>query len=179
MESETFYLGGFTHGFTSRPSLSANSLDPSIDEMTMQIHHGKHHKTYVDNLNKALEGHADLQNKTSRTCCADHKVPENFARPCAITAAGMPIIPCFGKSMAKGGGEPTGPLGDDIKKTFGDLAAFKGKIKEAALGPIRQRLGWLVYAAASSKSLAPPTGQPFHGGAVPRHGIDVWEHAYY
>src|SRR6516165_9278988 len=112
-----------------------DSLEPSIDKTTMEIHHGRHHKAYVDNLNKALEGHADLQNKNITDLLREiNKVPENLRNAVRNNGGGHANHSMFWEIMAKGGGEPTGPLGDDIKKAFTDFNAFKAKIKEAALG---------------------------------------------
>jgi len=159
----------------------ANSLETSIDAMTMEIHHDRHHKTYVDNLNKALEGHADLQNKNIADLLREiNKVPENIRAAVRNNGGGHANHSMFWEIMAKGGGEPTGPLGDDIKKTFGDFAAFKGKIKEAALGRFGSGWAWLVYAGGKLQVLSTANqDSPFMEGQFPVMGIDVWEHAYY
>lgn len=159
----------------------ANSLEPSIDAMTMEIHHDRHHKTYVDNLNKALEGHADLQNKNIADLLREiNKVPENIRTAVRNNGGGHANHSMFWEIMAKGGGEPTGPLGDDIKKTFGDFAAFKGKIKEAALGRFGSGWAWLVYVGGKLQVLSTANqDSPFMDGQFPVMGIDVWEHAYY
>ncbi|HEV2947720.1 MAG TPA: superoxide dismutase [Gemmataceae bacterium] len=159
----------------------ANSLEPSIDAMTMEIHHDRHHKTYVDNLNKAIEGHADLQNKNIADLLREiNKVPENIRTAVRNNGGGHANHSMFWEIMAKGGGEPTGPLGDDIKKTFGDFAAFKGKIKEAALGRFGSGWAWLVYAGGKLQILSTANqDSPFMDGQFPVMGVDVWEHAYY
>jgi Fe-Mn family superoxide dismutase len=159
----------------------ANSLEPSIDAMTMEIHHDRHHKTYVDNLNKAIEGHADLQNKNIADLLREiNKVPENIRTAVRNNGGGHANHSMFWEIMAKGGGEPTGPLGDDIKKTFGDFAAFKGKIKEAALGRFGSGWAWLIYAGGKLQVLSTANqDSPFMDGQFPVMGVDVWEHAYY
>src|SRR5260370_13066945 len=82
--------------------------------------------------------------------------------------------------MDKGGGEQSDPLGDDIKKTFGDVAAFKGKIKEAALGRFGSGWAWLVLAGGKLQILSTANqDSPYMDGQSPIMGIDVWEHAYY
>src|ERR1051326_6723644 len=123
----------------------ADALEPYIDAMTMEIHHDRHHKTYVDNLNKALDGQAALQGKPIEQLLREiSKVPENIRTAVRNNGGGHANHSMFWEIMAKGGGEPTGPLGDDIKTTFGDFATFKTKIKEAALGRFGSGWGWLV-----------------------------------
>jgi Fe-Mn family superoxide dismutase len=158
-----------------------DSLEPSIDKTTMEIHHGRHHKAYVDNLNKALEGHADLQNKNITDLLREiNKVPENIRNAVRNNGGGHANHSMFWEIMAKGGGEPTGPLGDDIKKTFGDFNAFKGKVKEAALGRFGSGWAWLVYGGGKLQVLSTANqDSPFMEGHYPVLGIDVWEHAYY
>src|SRR5918912_1930354 len=119
-----------------------NALEPSIDAMTMEIHHDRHHKAYVDNLNKALEGQAALQNKPIEQLLRDiNQVPENIRTAVRNNGGGHANHTMFWEIMTKGGGgEPSGPLADDIKKTFGDFAGFKQKLKEAAVG--RFGSGW-------------------------------------
>jgi len=158
-----------------------NALEPYIDALTMEIHHGRHHKAYVDNLNKALEGNADLQKKSITDLLREiNKVPENIRTPVRNNGGGHANHTMFWEIMAKGGGEPTGPLGDDIKKTFGDFAAFKAKIKEAALGRFGSGWAWLVVAGGKLQVLsAANQDSPFMEGQFPVMGIDVWEHAYY
>jgi len=158
-----------------------NALEPYIDALTMEIHHGRHHKAYVDNLNKALEGNADLQKKSITDLLREiNKVPENIRTPVRNNGGGHANPTMFWEIMAQGGGEPTGPLGDDIKKTFGDFAAFKAKIKEAALGRFGSGWAWLVVAGGKLQVLsAANQDSPFMEGQFPVMGIDVWEHAYY
>jgi Fe-Mn family superoxide dismutase len=160
---------------------AANSLEPFIDAMTMEIHHGRHHKAYVDNLNKALEGHADLQSKSIMDLLREiNKVPENIRMAVRNNGGGHANHAMFWEIMAKGGGEPTGPLGDDLKKTFGDFAAFKGKMKEAGLGRFGSGWAWLVLAGGKLQILSTANqDSPYMEGQSPILGIDVWEHAYY
>src|SRR5438067_13563916 len=125
----------------------ANSLEPYIDAMTMEIHHGKHHKAYVDNLNKALEGQAALASKPIADLLREiNKVPENIRTAVRNNGGGHANHTMFWEIMAKGGGEPTGPLGDAIKQTFGDFGSFKTKLKEAAVGRFGSGWAWLVQA---------------------------------
>src|SRR6516162_8477831 len=125
-----------------------DALEPSIDKMTMEIHHGRHHKAYVDNLNKALEGQSALQNLTIDKLLRQIKsVPENIRQAVINNGGGHANHSMFWVIMGPGaGGKPSGPLADAINAAFGDFATFQGKIKEAALGQFGSGWGWLVYA---------------------------------
>src|ERR1041384_6622361 len=114
----------------------ADALEPSIDKMTMEIHHGRHHKTYVDNLNAALDGQAALQSKSIEQLLRDiNSVPEAIRQKVINNGGGHANHTMFWEIMGpKAGGEPSGAIADAIKGTFTDLANFKAKIKEAALG---------------------------------------------
>lgn len=160
----------------------SNALEPYIDAQTMEIHHDRHHKAYVDNLNKALEGHADLQNKKIEELLRDiNKVPENIRTAVRNNGGGHANHSMFWEIMTKGGGgEPSGPLGDEIKKTFGDFSTFKTKLKEAALGRFGSGWGWLVSNGGKLQIINTANqDSPYMENQVPIVGVDVWEHAYY
>ena len=111
-----------------------DALEPYIDAKTMEIHHDKHHAAYVTNLNKALEGHADLQ-KLSLEELIGHldRVPENIRTAVRNNGGGHSNHSMFWKIMKKGGGgEPKGEIGEAIKSAFGSFADFKTKLNEAA-----------------------------------------------
>src|SRR5437764_5832602 len=154
---------------------SFDALEPHIDAKTMEIHHDRHHKAYVDNLNKALDGHPDLQNKSIENLLRDiNKVPENIRNAVRNNGGGHANHTMFWEIMAKGGGEPTGPLADDIKKTFSDFAGFKGKVKEAALGRFGSGWAWLVLAGGKLQVLSTANqDSPYMDGQSPILGIDV------
>ncbi len=158
-----------------------NALEPSIDAMTMEIHHDRHHKAYVDNVNKALAGHADLEAKPIEKLLREIKsVPENIRQAVINNGGGHANHSMFWEIMAKGGGEPTGPLGDAIKQTFGDFGSFKTKLKEAAVGRFGSGWAWLVQADGKLQILSTANqDSPYMNNQVPILGIDVWEHAYY
>ncbi len=159
-----------------------DALEPTIDKMTMEIHHDRHHKAYVDNLNKALDGQANLQSKPIEQLLREiNQVPENIRTAVRNNGGGHANHTMFWEIMAKGaGGAPSGPLGDDINKTFGDFATFKTKLKEAATGRFGSGWAWLVYAGGSLKVLSTANqDSPLMDGQYPVLGIDVWEHAYY
>ena len=149
----------------------------------MEIHHGKHHKAYVDNLNAALEGQAGLQSISIEQLMRDIKsVPEAIRQKVINNGGGHANHTMFWEIMApNGGGEPSGPLADAIKSTFGDFAAFKGKIKEAGLGRFGSGWSWLVSTGGKLQiiSTANQDSPLMQAGVTPILGVDVWEHAYY
>src|SRR5450755_3072799 len=125
-----------THVAFTLPPLpySFDALEPYIDAKTMEIHHDKHHGTYVTNLNKALEGNAELQKLSVEELLAQiNKVPENIRTAVRNNGGGHMNHSMFWKIMKKGGGgEPGGELGNAIKSSFGSFADFKTKFNDAA-----------------------------------------------
>ena len=162
---------------------AVDALEPTIDKATMEIHHGRHHKTYIDNLNKALESHPDLQAKSVEDLLRGLKsLPEAIQGPVRNNGGGHANHTLFWTIMAPGaGGEPTGDLAAAIKSTFGDFAAFKAKIKENALGQFGSGWSWLALGSVGKLHAlkTPNQDTPLMDGHTPLLGIDVWEHAYY
>jgi Fe-Mn family superoxide dismutase len=159
-----------------------SALEPHIDAQTMEIHHGRHHKTYVDNLNKALEGQAALQSKSVEEILRQiTQVPENVRQAVINNGGGHANHTMFWEIMGPGGGgKPSGPLGDDITKAFGDFAAFQAQLKQAGLSRFGSGWAWLVVADGNLKVLSTANqDSPLMQGQVPILGVDVWEHAYY
>jgi len=161
---------------------ATDALEPSIDKLTMEIHHGKHHQAYVTNLNKALEG------KPEADWSIDDIVKSISKFPPAVrnNGGGHYNHSLFWTILGPGaGGEPTGPLGDAITSTFGSFADFKTKVNEA--GATRFGSGWAWLIVTPDKKLAvtstPNQDNPLMDIAevkgTPIFGIDVWEHAYY
>jgi Fe-Mn family superoxide dismutase len=160
----------------------ADALEAAIDKMTMEIHHGKHHKAYVDNLNAALEGQPSLQSKPIEQLLRDiGSVPEGIRQKVINNGGGHANHTMFWEIMGpKGGGDPTGPLAEAIKSTFGDVAAFKSKIKEAGLGRFGSGWAWLVLQNGKLQIVSSANqDSPYMSGQTPILGVDVWEHAYY
>ncbi|MEK6630796.1 MAG: superoxide dismutase [Acidobacteriota bacterium] len=159
-----------------------DALEPFIDTMTMQIHHGKHHAAYVTNLNAALDQHADLQ-KHSVEDLIRHigTVPEAVRTAVRNNGGGHANHSMFWQIMApKAGGDPSGPLADAIKASFGSLEAFKGDFKKAALGRFGSGWAWLVNTGRKlTIESTPNQDSPLMEGKHVVMGIDVWEHAYY
>lgn len=161
-----------------------NALEPHVDALTMEIHSQRHHKAYVDNLNKALEAHADLQAHDIVSLLRNIKsVPEGIRQAVINNGGGHHNHAIFWEIMApNAGGEPTGAIGDAIKAAFGDFAKFKDTVKQNALTQFGSGWSWLVWNPTAGKIEAikkPNQDSPLMDGNVPLLGIDVWEHAYY
>ena len=159
-----------------------DALEPHIDKQTMEIHHGKHHKGYVDKLNAALEKHADLQKKSIEDLLRGiDKVPADIKTAVRNNGGGHANHSLFWTIMKpKGGGNPSGKLADAIKSAFSSFDDFKKKFSDEAAGRFGSGWAWLavsrgkleVYSTANQDS-------PYMEGKVPVLGLDVWEHAYY
>jgi superoxide dismutase, Fe-Mn family len=158
-----------------------NALEPFIDAMTMEIHHDRHHKAYVDNVNKALEGQPTLQNKPIEQLLREiNQVPESIRTTVRNNGGGHANHTMFWEIMAKGGGKPDGDLATAINSTFGDFATFQAQIKQAAIGRFGSGWAWLVMAGGKLQVLSTANqDSPFMDNQFPVLGIDVWEHAYY
>lgn len=159
-----------------------DALEPHIDEETMKLHHDKHHNTYVENVNKALEGHDDLQNLSIEELVAKlDEVPEDIRTAVRNNGGGHANHSLFWEIMSpNGGGEPAGELADAINETFGSLDNLKDEIKTAATGQFGSGWGWLVVENGELKVVNTPNqDSPLTDGQTPILGVDVWEHAYY
>jgi Fe-Mn family superoxide dismutase len=166
------------------PSLpySFDALEPHIDARTMEIHHDKHHAAYVNNLNKALEGHADLQKMSVEDLMRDiKKVPEDIRTAVRNNGGGHANHSLFWTIMsADGGGEPSGDLAEAIASTFGGFEEFKQKFSDAAIKRFGSGWAWLgLKGDELHVGSTPNQDSPLMEGHVPVLGLDVWEHAYY
>lgn len=175
--------GGST-GFTLPPLPYAyDALEPHIDARTMEIHYTKHHQAYITNLNKALEGHPDLQKKGVEGLLREiQSVPEAIRTAVRNNAGGDANHTLFWSIMKpSGGGEPTGPLADKIAQKFGGFSKFKEQFTEAAMKRFGSGWAWLVKDKAGELAVLSTANQdsPLMEGQVPLLGLDVWEHAYY
>ena len=165
------------------------ALEPHIDAMTMEIHHGRHHKAYVDNLNKAIAGNTALETKTIDQLMKDlgSSVPDAIKGPVRNNGGGHWNHSFFWKILApKAGGAPTGKLADDIKATFGSFDEFKTKFEAAGVGRFGSGWAWLVVHNGKLEIVSTANqDNPLMGKAIsgvegaPIFGVDVWEHAYY
>jgi Fe-Mn family superoxide dismutase len=159
------------------------ALDPTIDEKTMHLHHDMHHAAYVKNLNAALDKHPELYKKTPEDLLKDlNAVPEDIRGAVRNNGGGHVNHTMFWNIMKPhGGGGPTGPIADVIKKTFGDFKTFQEKFNAAGVAQFGS--GW-VWLAGDSKGevkivSTPNQDNPISQGLHPIFGNDVWEHAYY
>ncbi len=159
------------------------ALEPHIDAQTMEIHHDRHHQTYVNNLNAALEKHSELQGKKLKELLRDlNGVPEDIRTVVRNNGGGHANHSLFWEIMGPGGGgEPGGEIGSAISQAFGDFASFKDQLSKAAIGQFGSGWGWLVLDAGGKLVVkaAPNQDSPLMEGLSPIMGIDVWEHAYY
>ena len=167
---------------------AVSALEPHIDTRTMEIHHGKHHKAYVDNLNKALESAPELAGKAALELIRDlASVPEGIRTAVRNNAGGHVNHTLFWSLLAPGaGGVPSGKLAEAITATFGSFEAFQEKFQTA--GATRFGSGWAWLVLNHGKLEIGSTANqdsPFMGKAVagiegtPILALDVWEHAYY
>jgi superoxide dismutase, Fe-Mn family len=171
----------------SLPSLpyAFDALEPSIDAQTMQIHHGKHHQAYVNNLNAAIEKAPELADKSLEDLIANlNAVPEAVRGAVRNNGGGHWNHSFFWQSMApNAGGEASGALGAAIAHAFGDFAKFKEQFNAAAVGRFGSGWAWLLrdgnsLAITSSPNQDNPLMDGKKAGEV-LLGVDVWEHAYY
>jgi superoxide dismutase, Fe-Mn family len=164
-----------------------NALEPHFDALTMEIHHDRHHKAYVDNLNKAVAG-TPLDGKPLEALIADlASVPDNIRGPVRNNGGGHWNHSFFWKILApQAGGAPTGKLGDAITSTFGSFADFQAKFEAAGIGRFGSGWAWLVSNGGKLEIVSTANqDNPLMGKAVSGVegkvilGVDVWEHAYY
>ena len=160
-----------------------DALEPHIDAPTMQIHHGKHHQAYVNNLNTAIDKAPELASWSLDDLCRNiDKVPEAVRTAVRNNGGGHWNHSLFWRLMhAHDGSEPAGHLADAITKTFGGLAKFKEQFAAAGVGRFGSGWAWLVAAADGGLSIesTPNQDNPLMGGKRAILGVDVWEHAYY
>ena len=162
---------------------SQDALEPYIDARTMGIHHDKHHAGYVNNLNKALEGHDDLQKKDLYELLADlDSVPADIRTAVRNNGGGHANHSLFWKVMKPGaGGVPSGKLAEAIDSTFGSFDAFKEQFSKAGATRFGSGWAWLSVNGDGGLVVSSTANQdnPVSAGLIPILGLDVWEHAYY
>jgi Fe-Mn family superoxide dismutase len=158
-------------------------LEPHIDRMTMEIHHGKHHNAYVTNLNKALESVPELQSKSVEELLANNcaLVPEAIRTAVRNNGGGHINHTMFWQIMAPGaGGAPAGNVAAAINSTFGSFDTFKEKFGAAAVGRFGSGWAWLLKTSGGVEITSTANqDSPVMEGKFPVMGLDVWEHAYY
>ena len=161
---------------------SYGALEPHIDSLTMEIHHGKHHAAYVEKLNDAVGKHPELKGKKIEQLLSGiNSVPDDIRTAVQNHGGGHHNHTLFWESMKPGGTkQPTGQLSGVVNSAFGSFDEFKAKFTEAAVSQFGSGWGWLVkngdklevYSTANQDS-------PLMEGKTPLLGVDVWEHAYY
>jgi Fe-Mn family superoxide dismutase len=158
-----------------------DALEPHIDALTMEIHHDKHHATYVTNANAALEGTEWADTPVEELLKNLSALPADKQGPVRNNAGGHYNHSLFWESMGPDkGGEPSGALGDAISSTFGSFADFQSQLKAAGLARFGSGWSWLVHNGSGLAVVSTPNqDSPISDGATPLLGVDVWEHAYY
>lgn len=158
-----------------------NALEPYIDEQTMILHHTKHHQTYTDKFNAALENNPELQSKKAEDIIAElNKVPESI-RTAVKNNGGGYINHNFFWEILKKDVKFTGKIADEINKKWGNFEAFKKEFSDAALTQFGSGWAWLVKDKTGKLQIIKTANQdsPLSQGLTPLMCIDVWEHAYY
>ncbi len=159
-----------------------DALEPHIDKETMNIHHTKHHNTYVTNLNAAVEGKADLESKSIEELISNlDAVPEDIRTAVRNNGGGHANHSLFWTILCpNGGGAPTGELADAIASKFGSFDQFKEEFANAAKTRFGSGWAWLVVNNGELEVTSTPNqDSPLMEGKTPILGLDVWEHAYY
>ena len=160
-----------------------NALEPYIDARTMEIHHTKHHQAYINNLNNAIKGKADLESKSVEALIANINVlPEDIRNVVRNNGGGHANHTFFWTVIGpKAGGQPQGRVAAAINQIFGSFDVFKEKFAQAAT--TRFGSGWAWFSLSKEGKLeissTPNQDSPLMEGKTPILGIDVWEHAYY
>lgn len=158
-----------------------NALEPHIDATTMEIHHDRHHKAYVDNANAALAGTAWENSTVEEVLTSLDQIPEDIRGAVRNNAGGHYNHSLFWEIMgADGGGAPGGALGAAIDSAFGSLDDLKAKVNDAGVKRFGSGWTWLVVSGGALEVMSTPNQDtPLSEGKAPILGIDVWEHAYY
>ncbi len=159
-----------------------DSLEPTIDAKTMEIHHGKHHQGYTNKLNAALEGHEFASLPVEEVLRRINEVPEDIRQAVINNGGGYANHNLFWTVMSPdGGGKPSGELAKAIDDEFGSFDAFKEKFSSTAAGQFGSGWGWLCVDSSGKLKVLSTANQdsPYMHGLTPILGVDVWEHAYY
>jgi len=167
--------------YTLQPlSYAYDALKPFIDAQTMEIHHDKHHQAYVNNLNKVLEQHTDLQVKSPEELLMDLNVVPEDIRTAVRNNGGGVVNHDFFWQILKKDTQFAGAIAEKIKEAFGGYDDFKEQFSKAAAGQFGSGWAWLVLHNGKLEIMATPNqDSPLSFGKKPLLCIDVWEHAYY
>jgi Fe-Mn family superoxide dismutase len=160
-----------------------NALEPHIDEQTMHLHHDQHHQAYIDNANKVVEKHPELQKRSLVELMADFdRLPADIRKALRASGGGHLNHTLFWDYLApQGGGEPQGKLAQTIKTTFDGFAQFKEQFSRTAINCSGSGWAWLCVTPRSDLAIESTANQdtPLSKGNLPILALDVWEHAYY
>ncbi|MFS0575222.1 superoxide dismutase [Sporosarcina sp. 179-K 3D1 HS] len=159
-----------------------DALEPHIDKETMNIHHTKHHNTYITNLNNALEGNEELLSKSIEELISDmDAIPEEKRTAVRNNGGGHANHSFFWQILSpNGGGQPSGALAEAIDKKFGSFDAFKEEFAKAGATRFGSGWAWLVLNNGELEVMSTANqDSPLMEGKTPLLGLDVWEHAYY
>ncbi|TCP55697.1 Fe-Mn family superoxide dismutase [Tumebacillus sp. BK434] len=159
-----------------------DALEPHFDALTMEIHHDRHHATYVNNVNAALEGHDDLASKSIEELISNlDAVPENIRTAVRNNGGGHANHSLFWEILSpNGGGAPTGAIADAITEVFGSYDNFKAEFTKAATTRFGSGWAWLIVDGGKvAITTSEYQDSPLMQGKTPVLGLDVWEHAYY
>ena len=159
-----------------------DALEPHIDAKTMEIHHDKHHATYVTKLNEAIAKHPEWDNKPVEELLRGiDQIPEDIRGAVRNHGGGHANHSLFWEVMGpNGGGNPSGELAEAIQRDLGSFEAFKEKLTTAATNQFGSGWGWLVASGGKLDVISRPNqDSPLMEGKTPLLGVDVWEHAYY
>ena len=160
-----------------------DALEPYIDARTMEIHYSKHHQAYIDKVNKALEGHPELAEKSIEALISDlDAVPDDIKTAVRNNGGGHANHSLFWSVIGPDkGGKPGGKLADAIDRDFGSFDSFMERFADAAATRFGSGWAWLVKDNAGKLQVlsTPNQDSPLMDGKLPLLGLDVWEHAYY
>jgi Fe-Mn family superoxide dismutase len=158
-----------------------DALEPHIDEQTMHLHRDKHHQTYVDKVNAALEGTDHADSPIEDVLKNLDAIPEDKRKAVRNNGGGHYNHSLFWEWMSPdGGGEPDGDLASAIEEAFGSFDDFRTKMKEAGVNQFGSGWAWLVHDGSGlAVTSTPNQDSPISEGKTPLLGVDVWEHAYY
>lgn len=159
-----------------------DAMEPHIDAQTMEIHYTKHHQTYVDKLNAAIEKHPEVGERPIEEVLRNFdEVPEDIKTAVRNHGGGHANHSLFWTILGQDAAEPSGPLLEAISACCGDFATFKQHFAEAAAGQFGSGWAWLVVNPDKKVEIVTTSNQdsPLMNGQTPIIGLDVWEHAYY
>lgn len=159
-----------------------DALEPNIDAKTMQIHHSKHHQTYIKNINAAIQGTEWEKLTVEQLVMQVHQIPENMKHTVMNNGGGHANHSLFWTVMSpQGGGDPTAAIADAIDQQLGGFEAFKQAFTQAAVSRFGSGWAWLSVTPEQKLIVESSANQdsPLMHGNIPILGLDVWEHAYY